>query len=130
MRVEKIGAKMDELGALADAVRAARKRKRWGQQELAEKAGVSLGVVSNLERKRTRPQPANERQILTTLGIETPDDAAAVDEERRDWPADVAVFLDVMGLFLSAVPESARADVIHDLTRQVMSHPSRSSSRA
>jgi transcriptional regulator with XRE-family HTH domain len=120
---------VDDLGALADAVRAARKRKRWGQQELAEKAGVSLGVVSNLERKKTRPQPGNEREILNALGIETADDAEHFDEERRDWPADVAVFLDVMGLFLSACPERERADIIHDLTRQVMHHPSRRSSR-
>lgn len=118
---------MDDLGALADAVRDARKRKRWGQQELAEKAGVSLGVVSNLERQRTRPQPANVRAILTVLGIETAEDAAHNDEERRAWPADVAVFLDVMGLFLSAVAEAERAEIIHALTRQVMNHPSRRS---
>lgn len=116
---------MDEVGALAEAVRAARKRKRWGQQELAEKAGVSLGVVSNLERGKTRPQPVNERQILKALGIETPEDAQQIDEERREWPRDVAVFLDVMGLFLSGTPEAARADIIHDLMRQVMNHPSR-----
>lgn len=116
---------MDDLGALADAVRTARKRKRWGQQELADKAGVSLGVVSNLERVKTRPQPANVRSILTALGIETPEDAAQNDEERRAWPSDVAVFLDVMGLFLTAVPEKQRAEIIHDMTRQVMNHPSR-----
>lgn len=116
---------MDDLGALADAVRVARKRKRWGQQELAERADVSLGVVSNLERKKTRPQPGNERAILTALGIETVDDAEQNDEERRAWPPDVAVFLDVMGLFLTAVPNGDRAEIIHDLTRRVMNHPSR-----
>lgn len=116
---------MSDLGTLAEAVRSARKRKRWGQQELAKRADVSLGVVSNLERKLTRPQPANERAILAALGLETSEDAAAIDEERRDWPRDVAVFLDVMGLFLSAISEEARADIIHDLTRQVMNHPSR-----
>jgi transcriptional regulator with XRE-family HTH domain len=116
---------MDELGSLADAVRAARKRKRWKQEELAAKAGVSLGVVSNLERSKTRPQPANERAILTALGIETPEDAEQHDEERRAWPPDVAVFLDVMGLFLSAVPNGERAEIIHDMTRRVMNHPAR-----
>jgi Predicted transcriptional regulators len=117
---------VDDLSALADAVRAARKRKRWKQQDVAERAGVSLGVVSNLERKKTRPQPGNERAILTALGIETPEDAHQNDVERREWPRDVAVFLDVMGLFLSGTPEPARADIIHDLMRQVVNHPSRS----
>lgn len=116
---------MDDLGTLADAVRKARKRKRWGQGELAEKAGVSLGVVSNLERLRTRPQPGNERAILTALGIETPEDAQQIDLERREWPRDVAVVLDVIGLFLTGTPEEARPDIIHDLTRFVMNHPSR-----
>lgn len=116
---------MDDLGALAEAVRGARKRKRWGQQELADKAGVSLGVISNLERAKTRPQPGNERQILTALGLETPDDAQQIDEERREWPRDVAVTLDMLGLFLTGTPESVRADVIHDLTRWVFNHPSR-----
>jgi transcriptional regulator with XRE-family HTH domain len=116
---------MDDLNRLAQAVRDARKRKRWGQQELAERAQVSLGVVSNLEREKTRPQPANERAILSALGIETADDAEQNDEERRAWPADVAVFLDVMGLFLSARPEADRAEIIHDLTRKVMNHPNR-----
>jgi transcriptional regulator with XRE-family HTH domain len=116
---------MDDLGRLADAVRDARKRKRWGQRQLAEKANVSLGVVSNLERGKTRPQPANERRILSALDIETDEDAAQNEEDRREWPRDVAVFLDVMGLFLKGVPEQARADIIHDMTRQVMNHPSR-----
>lgn len=115
---------MEDLEGLAEAVRDARKRKRWGQQELAERAGVSLGVVSNLERQRTRPQPANERQILKALGIETPEDEQ-YEEERREWPRDVAVVLDVLGLFLSNVPEHQRADIIHDLTRMVMNHPAR-----
>jgi transcriptional regulator with XRE-family HTH domain len=119
---------VDDLGALADAVRAARKRKRWGQQELADQAGVSLGVISNLERKKTRPQPATSVRSCTRLGMETPEDGQHFDEERRAWPADVAVFLDVMGLFLTSKPEADRADIIHDLTRQVMSHPSRKSS--
>jgi transcriptional regulator with XRE-family HTH domain len=120
-----VGAVNENLAALADQVRAARKRKRWGQQELARRADVSLGVVSNLERKLTRPQPANERAILTALGIETQDDAEYNEEERRSWPRDVSVVLDVMGLFLSGIPEEDRANVIHDLTRWMMNHPSR-----
>lgn len=116
---------MSDLEKLAEAVRDARRRKRWGQQELAERANVSLGVVSNLERAKTRPQPGNERAILTALGIETPEDEVQNQEERRAWPPDVAVFLDVMGLFLSAAPDEARSEIIHDLTRRVMNHPLR-----
>ena len=116
---------VDDLEALANAVRAARKRKRWGQQDLADRAEVSLGVVSNLERKRTRPQPGNELAILTALGIEPKEDTAHFDEERRAWPADVAVVLDVLGIFLTSVSDAQRPEIIHDLTRYVMNHPSR-----
>lgn len=111
---------MTELVELARVVRAERKRRDWGQQKLADEAGVSLGVISNLERRKNRPQPENERAILSALGL---DEAPGEPEpETRQWPLDVAVFLDVMGLFLVSVPEQKRAQVIRDLTRQVMNH--------
>lgn len=116
---------MNDLAALADTVRTARRRKRWGQKDLAREAGVSLGVISNLERQLTRPQPTNERQILHALGVETPEDEEHFEEERREWSRDVAVALDVLGLYLMGTPEPERADAIHDLVRHAMSRASR-----
>jgi len=46
----------------------------------------------------------------------------AHDEPGQDeaaWPADVATFLDVIGLYLITIPEKARGELIHDVTRQI-----------
>lgn len=113
----------NELAALATAVRDARRRRKWGQQDLADAAGVSLGVISNLERGLTHPQPLNEQAILSALELEKPD-LADVEPDRRDWPSDVAVVLDVVGLVLSDIPEGAqRTQAIQALTRFVMGLP-------
>lgn len=113
---------MSDLEALADTVRSARKAKKWGQQELADRAHVSLGVVNNLERAKTRPQPANLRSIFGALDLETEENGR--EEETRSWPPDVAVALDVIGLVLTALPEQERSEKIKQLTRQLlMVHP-------
>src|SRR4051812_48952558 len=89
---------MSDLEALADAVRSARKRKRWSQEDLAERAGVTLGVVSNLERMKSKPQLANRRALLKALSI----DADEVPEESEDeaaeesWPRDIEVLVHVV----------------------------------
>jgi len=113
---------MSDLATLATAVRSARKRRGWNQQELADEAQVSLGVVNNLERQKTRPQPANLRAILHALGIEPPEESERPDEgdvDVRHWPRDIWIVLDVMGLYLESIPEEKRAEQIHAITRYV-----------
>lgn len=97
-----------------------RKRRGWTQRELAERTGVvSLGTVSNFERRVGSPQPEHLRAILHALGLDVASDERAEDT-REEWPSEVRVFLDVMGVFLTALPEERRAAVIHRLTRQVV----------
>ena len=109
---------MTDLETLADTVRNARKQNGWGQQELAQRAQVSLGVVSNLERAKTKPQPGNLRAIMGALGLDGFDEHADEDDTRH-WPRDIAVVLDVMGLYLNSIPEERRAEQIHAITRYV-----------
>lgn len=110
----------DAMKVLATQVRAARKARNWTQQDLADAAGVKLGMVNNFETHKTTPQPGNLRSILTVLdlGTEAGDDTAA--STRDEWPADVRVFLDVIGVYLSSMGEEQRLRVIHDLTRQIV----------
>lgn len=111
---------VSDLATLATAVRSARKRKGWSQQELADDAQVSLGVVNNLERQKTRPQPGNLGAILRALDLELEDVRAPVeDEDARHWPRDIAVVLDVMGMYLLSIPEEKRSDEILAMTRDV-----------
>jgi len=111
---------VSDLGDLADLVRTTRKQRGWSQQDLAERAGVTLGVISTLERMKAKPQLANRRRILRALGVEEPEASAADDDSARNWPRDVSVFVDVMGLALSSIPEAERAQAIHHLTREAM----------
>lgn len=111
---------LSDLAELAETVRSARRLRNWGQQELAAAAQVSLGVISNLERKKTRPQPANERAILDALDIApVEDDEADDDGEARHWSRDVSVVLDVMGMYLESIPDDRREAQIHAITRYV-----------
>ena len=111
---------MTELERLADLVRTERRRRHWGQQQLADAAGVSLGTINNFERKKTLPQPGNLRAILRILGLEQEGGDETASNTRGQWPQDVKTFLDIMGLFLTALPEDERTELIHDLTRQIV----------
>lgn len=109
-----------DMNDLADRVRAERRERKWTQQDLAREANVSLRTVSGFERREVEPQAANLRAMLHVLGIEAEAGDAIADETREEWPADVKVFLDVVGLFLVALPEDARAHVMHDVIRQIV----------
>lgn len=110
---------VSDLETLAGAVRSARKRKGWNQQQLADAAQVSLGVINNLERQKTRPQPGNLRAILHSLDIEAEEIERPAAEDARDWPRDVAVVLDVLGMYLMSIPEERRPQEILEITRDV-----------
>lgn len=115
-----------DLAALAALVRDERRRRKLKQQELADAAGVSLGVISNLERGLTRPQPANERAILAALELEPINDLDVPAGEVREWPEDVAIALDVAGAVLSAIPNGERRQAIYETTRFLMDLAARS----
>jgi transcriptional regulator with XRE-family HTH domain len=109
-----------DMGALAGRVRSERRRRRWTQQELADAADVSLGTVSNFERRKSDPQAAHLRAILRALDIEAEGADWQVSQTRSGWPPDVRVFLDVMGVYLTALNDEKRESVIHNLTHQII----------
>lgn len=100
----------EERKVLGQRVAAIRKALpgRVTQQEIADKAGVSLGVITNLETGKTVPQGANRRAIAKALGEDVFGDGTA--QASRDlWPADVQVFTDVLGGYLARLDNEARA---------------------
>lgn len=116
---------MRDMDQLIDRVVAARKARGWSQPDLARAAGVSPRSVSNFERRANVPQGATLRAIMRAVNLEEGGDEAA-SETRSEWPRKVQVFLDMMGLFLSALPEDEQDEVIYDLTRQIVTkrrHP-------
>ncbi len=56
-------------GTTGDKVRALRKERGWLQQDLAERARVSMQTVSNLETGRHVPELATLSKIAKALGV-------------------------------------------------------------
>lgn len=90
---------------------AARKRRHMTQAQVAKAAGVSLGVINNLENGRSLPQTANRTAIVGAIG-EDVFGGELVDAERASWPRDVQTFTDVLGRHLSTLPPDKCAELI------------------
>lgn len=101
----------EDRKALGERVAVVRKSRGMTQQQLADEAGVSLGVIGNLENGHTVPQGANRRAIASALGEDVFGDGSA--QAARDlWPKDVQVFTDVLGGFLARLDPETRADQV------------------
>lgn len=113
----------EERKALGEKVAAIRKARRLTQQQLADDAHVSLGVIGNLENGKTVPQGANRRAIAKALGEDVFGDGTA--QAARDlWPTDVQVFTDVLGGYLAGLDQDARAaQVAHWMSEIMRPHP-------
>lgn len=89
---------------------------RITQDEFATRVGIPKRTLQDIESgKVARPQRKTREKIEAALGAGDPE------QTREDWPIDVKVFLDVMGVFLSGLPAPARERFIHDETRRIMS---------
>lgn len=109
----------EEKKRLGQRVREARKALRITQQELADKAHVSLGVINNLETGKTVPQGGNRQAIAKALAADVFEDGIA--QSTRDlWPNDVVVFTDVLGLYLANLPEDERAQVVSKWMNEIV----------
>lgn len=100
-----------ELGA---EIRRRRKGRKLTQRQLADEAGISLRTMVSIEKGEHSTQPGNAEAVMRVLGIDV--DATMA---RASWPPDVQVFLDMMGAFLSTLPEQARLEVIGEITRSI-----------
>ncbi|NUP42763.1 MAG: helix-turn-helix domain-containing protein, partial [Streptomyces sp.] len=75
-------------------LRGYRRRAGLNQRELAERAGLGVTTVRDLEQGRTRqPQPPSVRALATALGLDGREaaalhDAAVVEEPAREYAAD------------------------------------------
>lgn len=58
---------------LGQAVRAARQRLGWSQEQLAHAAGLDRTYVSGLERGRRNPALTTQQKIADALGVPLPD---------------------------------------------------------
>ena len=61
------------MGGVSDALKRARKAKRWTQLELAERSGVSQQAISFIENGRNSPSESTIRLLADALGLSVSD---------------------------------------------------------
>lgn len=103
---------------LASQIRQQRKARGMSQEDLAEASGVSLRAVQNAELGKNTPQEGNLLAMLEVLGM-----APSAEATRKSWPRDIQVFLDVMGAYLSTVPEDSRLEKYREMTLHIVGDP-------
>jgi transcriptional regulator with XRE-family HTH domain len=99
---------------LGAKIREAYKGTGWTQEQFATKAGVPLRTISSLVRGERIPQLETIEAAMRALGLE-PDPA----EVEESWPADVKLFLNVMGLYLMARPAEERGRIMTDIAEAI-----------
>lgn len=69
--------------ALGLAIKELREARRLTQEELASRAGTTVGTVSRMEAAKSAPAWATVMQVIEALGISLPELAQAIESARR-----------------------------------------------
>ena len=70
--------------ALGLAIKKLREARGLTQEELASRAGTTVGTVSRLEAAKSAPAWATVMQLIDALGVSLPELARAVEKIRRN----------------------------------------------
>ena len=60
---------MAGVGNLGSNLRAARKKRRWTQEELSERSGVQAGEISRMEAGKRDPQVSTVEKLAAALEV-------------------------------------------------------------
>ena len=99
---------------LAGSIKAARARKRWTQQDLADASGVSVSLIQKLEAGR-KPHRNNLERISAALELTESPNA-----QTGPWSSDTLLILNTVGLFLEGCTPEERQSWAEKLTQQFM----------
>ena len=84
----------------------------WTQEKLAEESGVGLRTVSGFARGENVPNGATLGKFARAMGVDP-------EEQRAHWAKDVALFADLMGIWLSTLPEAEREQIMRTWAEQI-----------
>jgi transcriptional regulator with XRE-family HTH domain len=102
------------------AIRAARKARGITQSQLAAEVGLSPGTIGNYERGTyVGAHLADLQRVCLALGLDPDDPAGEGDRIRSQMPRDVQRVLDLLGGWLTALPEDRRNEEIDHLTNRI-----------
>jgi transcriptional regulator with XRE-family HTH domain len=84
----------------------ARKQRSWTQKDLADKSGVKLRTIQDVEGDKHQ-NPQRDTRLRLQKALDLPGDP---EQERSDWDPDVKVILDITGAFLMTLNPDARLE--------------------
>ena len=64
---------MQAVVYVGDNIRRLRDARALTQEELAEKAGITVAALSRIERNNAEPRPTTRRKLARALGVEPSD---------------------------------------------------------
>lgn len=91
---------------------------------MAARAGMSVRAYQNFEGRKGSPQGENLRAILRAVEIDEVGEMRA-QLTREGWTPPIAVFLDMMGAYLSTLDEDTALDVMQAMTRDAFARQRR-----
>jgi transcriptional regulator with XRE-family HTH domain len=102
----------DQLAEIGRRVVEAREARGWNQRQLADATELTDSTIRKVE-KGNSVKPGTLRKVLDAVGIEP----LVEQQERIGYPRDVQALLDLVGMYLVALPESERVRVAFETTQ-------------
>ena len=99
------------MSGVADALKRARKAKRWTQLELAERSGVSQQAISFIENGRNSPSESTIRLLADALGVSVTDLLEDQEEKTPSLQPDEARLLNMY----RKLPQGAREIALNQM---------------
>jgi len=75
------------VNAMGVRLRAARQRKAWALEDLAQASGVMVATLSRLENDKQEPRPSTIRKLAAALDVEPGWLLLGEDDQAEKWAA-------------------------------------------
>jgi len=75
------------VNAMGARLRAARQRKAWALEDLAQASGVMVATLSRLENDKQEPRPSTIRKLAAALDVEPGWLLLGEDDRAEKWAA-------------------------------------------
>jgi transcriptional regulator with XRE-family HTH domain len=82
-----VSAPADPDPALASTIRRLRKRRGQSQEDFAFEAGLTVGALGRIERRKSNPTWTNVRKIASAFGLSLAEFGASIDGFKPDPPS-------------------------------------------
>ena len=104
---------------LREKVRERRRERGWTQEDMANRAGISVRAYQNFETGHGRPQTANLQAILRAAELEADGLGVEGAATREGWRPAIKVYLDTLGAYLETMTDEELDEYIVTSVREI-----------